>query len=263
MENGTDNDKNQAGEGVNKKVVFDEAQQEKVNELIREAQGRAAKELREAAEAAKAEAAALKAKLAEAEQARLAADGGKDKKDVDAELKAEMERVKQSHRDELASARKVAEAKEREAAQAAEALSSMKKQIAMQAAASKINFVDTSVVTTLTRDKISFDKDLGRFVVLNDNGSLRMNASFEPISLDEFYAEFASTHAYLVRGDVKPGSGSAESGKNFSDRFGNNYKVEDIFGPKSDSKAANALALRNPKEYQRLKAIARDLGLVA
>lgn len=263
MANGTDNDKNQAlnDDGTPKKVTFDEAQQEKINELIRDAQGRAAKELREEALNAKKEAAELKARL-EALEAEKATQADKPKKDADADLRAEMDRVKQVHRDEIASARKLAEAKEREAVQASDALTSMKKQIAIQSAASKVNFVDINVVTTLTKDQVKFDTELGRFTVLNDNGSVRMNASFEPTTLDEFYQEFAATYSYLVRGEVKPGAGSAESTKG-GGPYGNTHTVEEIFGPKSDSKAANTLALRNPKEYQRLKAVAREKGLVA
>lgn len=247
-------------DGTPKKVTFDEAQQEKVNELIKDAQGRAAKELREEALAAKREAAELKTRL-EALEAERVSQLDKSKKDVDAELRAEMDRVKQVHKDEIATARRLAETKEREALQAAEALTSMKKQIAIQAAASKVNFVDTNVVATLTKDQVKFDPELGRFIVLNDNGSVRMNASFEPTTLDEFYSEFAATHSYLVRGDVKSGTGSAESTKG-GGQFGNTYTPEEIFGPKSDSKAANTLAMRNPKEYQRLKALAREKGLV-
>lgn len=247
-------------DGTPIKVSFDEAQQIRVNELIKEAQGRAAKELREEAATAKREATELKARL-EALEAEKATQGDKSKKELDAELRAEMDRVKQVHKDEIASARKLAEAKEREAQQAAEALTSMKKQIAIQAAASKINFVDVSMVTTLTKDQVKFDPEVGRFIVLNDNGSIRMNASFEPVTLEEFYSDFAASRPYLVRGDMKSGTGSGESSTG-SKRYGNNYTAEEIFGPKSNSKEANDLAMKYPKEYQRLKAEAREKGLV-
>lgn len=245
------------------KVVFDDAQQTRVNELIQDAMGRAGREAKEAAAAAKRELETLRAQQAEtvAELAKLREGKVKDGT-PNPDLQAEVERIRETLEARASAAEQKAKAKEKEAQEAKDALLTSRKQVAMRDAASKFNFVDVSVATQLTQDKVRWDETRNRFVVLSETGSERMNASFEPMSLDEFYEEFASKSPYLVRGDVKPGSGSTESGRAGVSANGK-YAVEDIFGPKSSSLKAHQLSKENMAEYRRLKVIAQEQGLIA
>ncbi len=73
-----------------------------------------------------------------------------------------------------------------------------------------VEFHEFQTVRKLTEDDISFDKDSSQWVV-KENGVVKMNASMLPMTLTEFYAGYAATHPYLVKGVNKGGAGSGES----------------------------------------------------
>lgn len=250
----------------NTKVTFDERQQARVDELIREAQGRASRELREQLTQTNDRMKQMEAELVEAKKqasnGRTAADrqeGADDVERLRAEIN-EMKTVRKNFETEVERFKQQLGAKDKEVSEARTALLNERRNTAITNAASKLNFVNVGVVAKLTQDQVQWDENRNRFIVLNDQGTERMNAAYEPMSLDEFYAEYASKNPYLVRGDVKSGSGSSESRSALS-RDGK-YAVEQIFGPKSDSRLANRLAMENYPEYARLKAVAKENGLL-
>lgn len=268
MAQGTETQKTGGNESTETKVVFTPEQQVKVNELIQDAMGRAGREAREAAAAAAAALETLRTELGatrdELTTLKTAKPVNKEssEKVVAEDVKAQFEAIKATHTDELTKIKGLLDAKTKEAETAKSILETTRKRIAIQSAASKANFIDVEVVTKLTEEKIKFDEARGKFIVLNDNGSERMNASYEPMSPDEYFAEFAAKNPYLVRGDVKPGTGSAESQRSGLSNNGK-YTVEQIFGPKSVGKLANDLMRSDPAEYKRLKAIAKDAKLIS
>ncbi len=266
----TDADKNQASEknDEQKKVVFSEEQQAKVNELIQDAMGRAGREARERAAALEQNVATLTSKLTAAEEALKNASTKTEKSNAKADVDAlsaqieEMKRAGQTTAQELEALRAKEKALLQEAAAARNETLSVRKQVAIQSAAGKVNFVDVSIVAKLTEDSIKWDEAKKTFIVVNEQGQPRLNASFDPMSLEEFYTDFAAKNPYLVRGDVKPGVGSSQN-KRFDVSGNGKFTVTDVFGPKSDSKKATQLMKDDPAEYRRLKTMAKEQGLIA
>lgn len=252
----------------NQRAPYTPEQQAHIDQLIREAQGRAASDTKAELQRTQSEIANLRTDLEAAKAAAKNATSktGKDAANADvAALEAqmaEMRNASQSTKQELERLQSALKAKDTEVLTAKQEATNVRKQVAITNAASKVNFVNTEVVSKLTQDSIKYDESKGRFVVLGENGAERMNASYEPMSLDEFYTEFASKNPYLVRGSVKTGTGSTESGR-FDVSANGKYEVKQIFGKGSDSKLAMTLYKEDPKEYQRLKGIAKSSGLIA
>jgi hypothetical protein len=82
------------------------------------------------------------------------------------------------------------------------------------------------------------------------------------VTPDEFFARFAMKKPYLVRSDIKPGSGSSESSRTGLPTGRQEYKVEEIFGKGSSSQLANRLAQTDKAAYRRLKVEARQKKLI-
>lgn len=257
---------NTAGTGT--RVEFSAEQQVKVNELIQQAQGKAAKDLRTELDATKTQLTTLQSDLVAAKEAVLKAKTSADRGDANADvvaLKAQIDEMKNTHKtvqDELVTWKKEASAKAAEVVSANTVTLNLKKQYAITSAASKreLGFVDVGVVEKLTHDLVQWDTELGQFVGLNDAGHTKLNSAMEPMTLDEFYADFASKNKFLVRSDVQFGAGGTEGSR--SEVGGTRYEVKDIFGRGSNATLANELKLKNPQEYSRMKQQARKLGLI-
>lgn len=73
------------------------------------------------------------------------------------------------------------------------------------------SFVDPKIVRQLVDASIVLDAESGNWVVKGENGQVRQNSSLQPMSVKEYMSEFAAQHPYLVKGQTKGGSGSAES----------------------------------------------------
>lgn len=250
------------------KVTFTPEQQAKVNEIINEAVGRAGNAARAEAATFKSELQKVQTDLAAAQEA-LKHAGSKGEKDAAkgdvAALQStieEMRRAQQSHVDETKRLQSLVTSKEEEVKTARSEAINIRKEIAIANAASKVNFVNNEVVTKLTKDNIQWDGDKNRFIVIGVDGSKRLNASFDPMSLEEYYTEFAAQNPYLVRGDVKSGVGSKENSRNDVSNNGK-FEVKQIFGKGSDSRLASQLMKDNPAEYKRMRAIAVSSGLLA
>src|ERR1017187_5987679 len=150
------------------KIIFSAEQQERVNQIIKEAHGRLVREEKAATVAAEAKATELAAQLAEA-QAKLAAAPAKKKDDAQEDVDtikgqmAEMKRVADLDKAELT--RSQALLKDKDALVAtvqAEALN-VRKESAIHNACAKLNFVDLEEVTQLAAKHIGWDSDTKKF----------------------------------------------------------------------------------------------------
>jgi hypothetical protein len=253
--------------GGDPKVTFTPEQQARIDEIIREAQGRAGKEARTELENLKTQMQTMQSELQTAKEALKNAKTPQQKSEAQDDIAAlqnqinEMKAAGTSTQQELERLRQAAASKDKEVSAAREEAKQIRKEVAMQKAASKVNFVNIGVVTKLTGDNIRWDDTRNTFIVVNEHGTERLNAAYEPMSLDEFYTEFAAQNPYLVRGDVKGGAGSTESQRSGLSSNGK-YTVEQIFGKKSVGALANKLNKEDPKEYARLKAIALENNLI-
>lgn len=204
------------------KVTFSAVQQGKITEIIREVSRRSGAEAREEAERLRKELEAARKAPAAAEDAALQL----------AEARAELTALK-----------------------AAEAESKLKS--ALLSAVSAESFFDAPLAADLLRQSVKLVD--GKPIVIDPaTGETRLGADFNPMGLKEAAQELAQQKAFLVRGQMKPGAGSVPS---LGDRS-NLPKLETLFGPKSDGGAANKLCLQNPTLYRKLKAEARERGLI-
>jgi hypothetical protein len=248
------------------KITFTDEQKAKINDLIKDAQGRAGNDARAEAATFKAQLHNVQAELDTAKEALKHASKA-EKKEAKGDVEAlqstidEMKRAQQLHVDETRKLQGLVTSKDEEVKTARSEAINIRKEIAIANAASKINFVNNEVISKLTKDNISWDADKNKFVVIGVDGSPRLNGSFDPMSLDEFYTEYASQNPYLVRGDVKGGSGSKESSHSGVMGSGK-FEVKQIFGKESNSRLAMQLMKENPTEYHRMKALAISSGLL-
>lgn len=246
-------------------VTFDAAQQEKVNSLIREKQGEAAREVRAQLAAKEAEATTLAADLAaaKADLAKAKTNTGKaaakDEIESLTQQMAEMKAANQGSLQDLERANRSSEAAKKEVLEAKNETLKVRKEVAIQKAASKLNFVDLGIVAKLTEDTVKWDEGKGRFFVIGENGGERLNTALEPMTLEDLYKEFASQNPYLIRADARSGIGSSQ---NQGSATNGKYTPEQIFGKNGDSRLANKLALSDMKEYHRLKTLAKESGLL-
>lgn len=75
-----------------------------------------------------------------------------------------------------------------------------------------IEFHELKTVKKLVEDDIVFDADANQWVV-KENGVIKNNSSLTPMTLSEYFAQFAAARPYLVKGSVKGGAGSSESNR--------------------------------------------------
>jgi hypothetical protein len=155
------------------------------------------------------EIATLRAEL----EAAKAGKGGKEGKDGE-----EDEGTRKRYKDILTTEenkRKAEETKrqsaERERDEARKNEMAIRKEVAMHRGMQKANFVDQNDVVALTQNMIQFSEEHNRFVVMDQDGKPRENAKLEPLTLDEFYADFAAKRPYLVNADMVSGAGSSEN----------------------------------------------------
>lgn len=259
---------NDGGDGQSG-LKFSEEQQKLLNEIIEKRLARANKEVRAELDTLKSEKAQLLQQLEEAKntlansakgssQAQSAAD------DIDS-IKNQLEELQKankqllSEKDEL----RKAEAKAKTDTEGVkQQMLEYKKRTEMQFAAQKQPFIDLEAVIVLTERFVKYDPATNNFVVINEKGGERYSTTNvgDPMTLEEFYAEYAQQKKHLVRGDAVIGTGSTEnSGIN---RGVLGYKVEDIFGPTSSSIKAAELAKVNKTRYNELKQEAIKRGLL-
>jgi len=220
------------------KVVFDAAQQKKVDELIRESMGRAGNEARATAARLETEMITLRSELAAAkETAKAEAEG---RAGLESSLTVREKEAKAARAETIA----------------------VRKQNAIQAAATEHNFFNPQIVAKLTEDKIQWSSDKQKFVVLGDDGSERLGLDGNPLTVSAFLKEFGNSNSFLVRGDVKTGIGSREAQQPPHRTLGDKERLMQYFGKGSDAQKSNALGVQNPQLYKQYKREAKSLGII-
>jgi hypothetical protein len=204
------------------KIVFSDDQKQRINEIVAESSRRAGSE-------ARLEAARLKTEL-EALQ-RTQTPPASEAASVELRtVKAELESVR---REQLES----------------------KLHSELLAAVSTEPFYDVKLAADLLKQSAKIID--GKVVFCGPDGQTRLGADYNPLTPAEAARELASQRPWFVRGRVMGGSGSLPS----QGAPVNTTKLEDLFGPHSDSGKANALAMRDKPTYEKLKRLARQKGL--
>jgi Sec-independent protein translocase protein TatA len=207
------------------RVHFDERQQKRVDELIRNAMGRAGREHRD-------EAARLRQELE-----ALRSQQGQQHTPQDVLLtelsttRAELSALKQQQSEAsiMGEIRKVTGA-----------------------------FVDGELAASILRQGVrQID---GKLVPTDQDGNPRLTADFEPMTLEDAANDLARTKPFLARSDVRSGSGSTEASHSMLSSVTDD-KLSELFGKHSDPRKANALAMRDPGKYRALRSRAKERGI--
>src|SRR6267378_1028321 len=207
------------------KVVFYEAQQKRVDEIIKAAMGRAGSEARATAARLEAEMTTLRADLAAAKDAAASGD--------------------------------VIKAKDAEIEKARKETVALRKENAIRQAAETHGFFNSAQVAKLTEQDVKWDAGKQKFIVVDDSGAERLGIDGNPVTLDALYKEFASRNPHLVRSAVLTGVGSREN-QIPTPAIDERGKLAKLFGPKSDAIACNRLALSDPAEFKRQRYLAKS-----
>lgn len=155
----------------------------------------------------------FQAQLEEAKKVTDDKDKSKDK-DKDDDVKKQFKSLLDVEKENTKKALEMARQREDEVKSVKGQFKDLEKSIAIRDAASDIGtieFVDLKMVKQYTENNIVWDDDASTWVV-KENGQVKQNNSLQPMSLTEYYKEFASQHPYLVKGTTKSGAGSSESG---------------------------------------------------
>ena len=173
---------------------------------------------------------------------------------------AEMKVVSEGNKAEQERLIKAANLKAQEASDARAEIDNIKREAAVQAAAGKHGFYDADDIARLTSDAIKYDAALGRYVVIGEGDQPKLNAEMEPMTLDEFYADYAAKHKFYVKSDFRGGTGSTVGG---GTGFVKKYTPADVFGSKAIPGLYAKLSKENPAEYKRVRAEAVLDGTLA
>ena len=155
------------------KVTFSDAQQSKLEAIVREVSGRVAHDLRQ-------ENAQLKREVEAAKAATPAADTAVEL----ATTRAELEALKRAQRE----------------TRVTETLRS----------AVGSEFLDRDLAVDILRSRVKVDAD-GKVAVVSADGAAALNKQFQPMSLKEAAEALGREKPFLVRGTVKGGVGSTPS----------------------------------------------------
>jgi len=135
------------------------------------------------------------------------------------------------------------------------------KEVAIQNACRECDFVDQNLVLRVMKEFVVYDEITKKYQVLDDEGNVKLNSAMEPQSLKEYTKEYAANHPYLVNGNIKSGTGSAENkGSNLSSS--KTITHEQVFGKGSDSSLAAKVMKESPARYHSLKKQAQDAGRI-
>jgi hypothetical protein len=212
-------------------VEFSPAQQIKLDSILKKAMGRAGADARAEAERLRVENERLK---------QVAAGQGS---------ADELERV----RGELASSKL-------EQAAILEASVKSQRDLVIAQESSRHGFIDVDALQRLTRQNLRHNATSRSFEIIADDGTPVLNAAQEPISVSDYFADYASKKPWLVRGQVKSGGGGTSSSGTPAPTT---LPLSHYFGPGSSASACNALSINRPSEYRRLRQEAVKIGLVA
>jgi hypothetical protein len=109
---------------------------------------------------------------------------------------------------------------------------------------------DATTLSQLTKDALKYDETTKQFVIVTEDGQP------SDLSPDQWFASYANSRPYLVKGTTIPGMGS---GGSTGSRPPETKPLSFYFGPGSNSAAANRL----PRDmYKRMRIEAVRAGLV-
>ena len=240
-------------------VEFTPEQQTAIDKIIQDRLKRANDKHKAEVDSIAAEKAAIAAEKAALEQKLHPTTTTQTTTNGDTIVESEWKRLNDKANAEAEAARRAAQAKESEARAAREQLANFQKQAAISRAAEKLGFINPDIIVQLTGSNVVVGDD-GKLSVVGINGEPRFNSAYQPMSVDEYLAEYGDQNKYLVRGETKTGAGSTTSA---SFPGGGTYKLTELFGKESNSKLANQLALQEPARYKALRAEAVKAGLLA
>jgi hypothetical protein len=184
--------------------------------------------------------------------------------DADA-LKGKLEELKsllETQKGEVKRWEQEAKQKSNEALTAREEARNVAKRNAMVSAAGKAKFINPDDAVMLTDRFVKWDAESNSFIVIGDHGQARMNSAMEPMTLEEFYLDYAAKNKYMVKGDMNPGFGSTPGNGNVNDGLGQ-LKLEDLFGKNAKPALTQQLKKQDPAQYAALRKRAVAIGLVA
>lgn len=225
--NEAQNQNNQNNE--NKKVTFTDEQQAALNDIIEKRLARERSKAQQELEAERTAKADLEKQL-EAERNKATNKGNNGA--GNGEETPEQKQFRELLEGEKAKATKFEQAAAKAREEAANARASemkTRKEVAISRASSGCNFHSLDAVLKLTTDMIEWSDEEKTFVV-RENGIIKQNNELKPMSLDEFYKDYAAKNAFLVNGDVIGGAGSSEN------RGGNNGGSLGVVNTKADLK---------------------------
>jgi exonuclease VII large subunit len=232
IENETTYDNKPATQGV----TFTAEQQTKLDEIIRDSMRRTAREVRQQLEAEKQRATQLETDLQVARDALANASNSEERDRLADEVQTLTSDLATEKAARL-TAEQIATAKRRESFISKKCLD--------------YNFVDADIVASLTESDIEWSEQKQGFVIVDSE-----------MSPEEYFADFATKKPYLVKSDIRTGSGSSDSSRSGLNSGQQRYKVTDVFGRGSNSQLANKIALESPAEYRRLKSEAKNKRLI-
>jgi hypothetical protein len=247
----------------NTQIVFDERQQIRVNALLKKEKEAA---MRTALAQFESEKAQLLQQLEEAKRSTSAPKTRSNGGDEDADaLKGKLEELKsllETQKGEVKRWEQEAKQKSNEALTAREEARNVAKRNAMVSAAGKAKFINPDDAVMLTDRFVKWDAESNSFIVIGDHGQARMNSAMEPMTLEEFYLDYAAKNKYMVKGDMNPGFGSTPGNGNVNDGLGQ-LKLEDLFGKNAKPALTQQLKKQDPAQYAALRKRAVAIGLVA
>lgn len=205
-----DKDGNPIVENPPAKVEFTPEQQEHINNLFNQRFAKITSKHESEMKAMSDAIEALKTKPPETKKDDPPSGGN------DEENKRQMKALLDAERQNTTNVKNMLEAEKAEKTKIIEENKRILKDQAINEAASSlpngIEFHELKTVKKLVEDDIVFDADSNQWVV-KENGVVKQNNSLQPMTLSEYFAQFAAARPYLVKGSVKGGSGSAESGR--------------------------------------------------
>jgi hypothetical protein len=208
MPENTDQTDNKGGQQA---VTFDDAQKDAISKIIEERIGRQNKKHSEELAAAQAAKDAAENALKEERE-----KSGKKKEDSTDAEKDQFKHILEGEKKLTLQERQAREAAEARIKAVEQENKRIVKDVAIRDAIQDqdtFQFHDVNVVKTLTERFIHFDEDTGKHVIKDENGVIRQNNALQPMTLKEFFSQFASQHPYLVTSNVKGGSGAGESNR--------------------------------------------------
>lgn len=243
-------------DGTPPTVVFDDAQQSKVNAIVLREKANLERKLQSTFETEKAD---FLRQIEELKKPKPST-GRPGEEDAEA-LKGKVEEFKNLLETEKSRAKRweeEAQAKAKEALIARSEAQLVQKRIAMSSAAAAAKFRNPEHAVSLSESNVKWDADHNKFIVLGDHGQPRMNNALEEMSLEEYFKDFASKNPYMVQGSVIPGFGTTPG----AGPVDSGVKVEEVFGKGSSAVLAQQLKRSDPVRYAALRKVALAQGRI-